>query len=88
MKAARNAMPAGARTAELLQSLMDASGAILEDFHAIGYSLGGQHVGGLGHAMEGRMTRITALDPAGELLILVFLGLILVQKQAQCFTLI
>merc|ERR1712241_1464813 len=67
VKAARNAMPAGARTAKFLQSLMEASGAVLEDFHAIGYSLGGQHVGGLGQAMEGRMKRITALDPAGPM---------------------
>ena len=66
VKAARNAMPAGARVAELLQSLIDVGGAALEDFHAVGYSLGGQMVGGLGHAMEGRMKRITALDPAGE----------------------
>jgi len=67
VKAARNAMPAGARTADFLRGLMEASGAVLEDFHAIGYSLGGQHVGGLGHAMEGKMKRITALDPAGPM---------------------
>ena len=65
VKAARNAMPAGARVAELVQSLMDTTGASLEDFHGIGSSLGGQLMGGLGHAMEGKMSRITALDPAG-----------------------
>ena len=77
MKAARNAMPAGARTAQLLQSLMEGSGAVMEDFHAIGYSLGGQHVGGLGYAMGGKMRRITALDPAGERISLVSIGFVI-----------
>ena len=64
--AARNAMPVGERAAEFLQSLIDISGAILEDFHGIGCSLGGQVMGGIGHAMKGEMKRITALDPAGK----------------------
>ena len=66
VKAARNAMPAGARVAELLKSIIQTTGASLEDFHGIGSSLGGQLMGGLGHAMEGKMKRITALDPAGD----------------------
>ena len=66
VKSARNAMPVGMRAAELLQELIDVSGAAVEDFHGIGVSLGGQVMGGLGHAMKGGMKRITALDPAGE----------------------
>ena len=40
VKAARNAMPSGARVAEFLQSLMDITGAALEDIHAIGRIMG------------------------------------------------
>ena len=65
VRAARNAIPSGSRVAEFLQSLMDVTGAPLEDFHAVGSSLGGQMMAGLGQGMEGRMKRITALDPAG-----------------------
>ena len=85
VKAARNAMPAGARTADFLRGLMEASGAVLEDFHAIGYSLGGQHVGGLGHAMEGKMKRITALDPAGERNMFTFPNLLLLHDEKKSF---
>lgn len=63
--AARNAMPVGTRAAEFLQYLIDISGAMLDDFHGIGCSLGGQVMGGMGHAMNGEIKRITALDPAG-----------------------
>ena len=59
-------MPVGARAAELIQSLIDVSGATLEDFHGIGCSLGGQVMGGIGKALNGEMKRITALDPAGK----------------------
>ena len=75
VKAARNAIPSGARVAEFLQGLMEVTGAPLEDFHAIGSSLGGQMMAGLGQAMEGRMKRITALDPAGSIIVLPFVDI-------------
>ena len=59
-------MPAGARVGELISGLEEVAGAVLEDFHAVGFSLGGQMVGAIGLATEGRMKRITALDPAGN----------------------
>ena len=68
VRAARNAIPSGLRVAEFLQSLMDVTSAPLEDFHAIGSSLGGQMMAGLGQGMEGSMKRITAMDPAGKTL--------------------
>ena len=58
-------MPAGARAGELIGDLEEVAGAVLEDFHAVGFSLGGQMVGAIGLATGGRMKRITALDPAG-----------------------
>ena len=57
------------RVAEFLQSLMDITGTTLEDIHAIGSSLGGQMMGGVGLTMGGKMKRITALDPAGKLIL-------------------
>jgi len=65
-KAARNCVPAGARVGELIRGLQEVGGAVIEeDFHTVGYSLGGQMVGAIGLATEGKMKRITSLDPAG-----------------------
>ena len=41
-KAARNCVPAGARVGELIRGLEEVGGAMLEDFHTVGFSLGGQ----------------------------------------------
>ena len=41
-KAARNCVPAGARVGELIRGLEEVGGALLEDFHTVGFSLGGQ----------------------------------------------
>ena len=42
-KAARNCVPAGARVGELIRGLQEVGGAVIEeDFHTVGYSLGGQ----------------------------------------------
>ena len=41
-RAARNCVPAGARVGQFLDGLTEASGALLEDFHTVGFSLGGQ----------------------------------------------
>ncbi len=38
-----------------------------EDIHVIGGSLGGQAAGHVGHAVGGKVGRITALDPSGPL---------------------
>ena len=35
-------MPAGARVGELISGLEEVAGAVLEDFHTVGFSLGGQ----------------------------------------------
>ena len=34
-------------------------------FHAVGFSLGAQVTGHLGYKLQGRIQRITGLDPAG-----------------------
>ena len=52
---------------EFIQFLMDKYGGKLEDFHPIGFSLGGQTVGSIGEYFNGKMERISALDPAGPL---------------------
>ena len=62
--AAYNAFPTGEHVATFLKNLTSWTGADVGDFHAIGYSLGGQVIAGLGQAMPG-LKRITALDPAG-----------------------
>jgi len=65
VEAVQALVPSGAYTGDLIRSLMEVAGASLEDFHAIGFSLGAQFVGALGLAMDKKMTRITGLDPAG-----------------------
>ncbi len=52
-----------ARWIRLLVSL----GVRWEDIHVIGGSLGGQAAGHVGHAVGGKVGRITALDPSGPL---------------------
>ena len=39
----------------------------MSSFHPVGFSLGGQVVGHLGYKMDGKLHRITGLDPAGKL---------------------
>ena len=54
--------------ADLIQHLVNYFEEVqLEDFHPVGFSLGGQVAGHLGNHLEGQLPRITGLDPAGAL---------------------
>ncbi len=64
-QAAYNALPAGEHAADFIRQLISDHGAAIEDFHVVGFSLGGQMVAGIGQGMGGALKRITALDPAG-----------------------
>lgn len=63
--AAENAKPVGLHAAEFIRFMIDEMDGKIEDFHPIGFSLGGQVVGNLGHGLAGELPRISALDPAG-----------------------
>ena len=63
--AAENAQPVGYHAAEFIRFLVDTTNAKLEDFHPIGFSLGGQVVGNIGHGLDGELPRVSGLDPAG-----------------------
>lgn len=58
--AASNTLPVGKHTASLLDHLSRSTGADLQDFHLIGFSLGAHVVGITGkHVKEGRIKKIT-----------------------------
>lgn len=65
--AAENTKPTGYRIGDFIEFVINTTGAELKDFHAVGFSLGGQVVGHLGFRTGGKMSRITGLDPAGPL---------------------
>ena len=66
--AAANTKPVGYLAADFISYLVDIFDASsLEDFHPVGFSLGGQVVGHLGYRLNGTLPRITGLDPAGPL---------------------
>ncbi len=65
-QAAYNSLPVGYHAGKLISQIVTETGALLADFHVVGFSLGGQMVAGIGKALEGKLNRITALDPAGE----------------------
>ncbi|XP_046994128.1 pancreatic triacylglycerol lipase-like [Schistocerca americana] len=66
--AASNTTVVAERVAALLDALIAGLGARDADFHLLGFSLGAQVMGQVGHAMTaGRVHRITALDPAKPL---------------------
>ncbi|RVE40616.1 hypothetical protein evm_014735 [Chilo suppressalis] len=57
-------------TAQLIDDLIENHGFTLDQFHPIGFSLGGQTVGYIGNYLKsGRLNRITALDPAFPLFV-------------------
>ena len=64
--AAENSKPVGYRIADFIDFIINTTGAKLEEIHPIGFSLGAQVVGHLGYKTEGKMARITGLDPAGK----------------------
>ncbi|XP_023936681.2 endothelial lipase-like, partial [Bicyclus anynana] len=65
MQAARNTELAGMCTAQLIDELVQKHGFSLPNFHVIGFSLGGQTAGYIANYLKsGKLSRITALDPA------------------------
>lgn len=71
-----NAIPNSYKVGEIIGKTllsMKSSGFRLENFHLVGHSLGGHLVGFIGRSVQNnsnqtvRITRITALDPAGPL---------------------
>ncbi|CAG9785685.1 unnamed protein product [Diatraea saccharalis] len=70
MEAARNTELVGMCTAQLIDVLIDDFNFTLDQFHPIGFSLGGQVAGYIGNYIKsGQLKRITALDPAMPLFI-------------------
>ncbi len=71
LAAAANARPVGVHAARFLRgTLMDRRvGLRMEGVRVVvGFSLGAQAVGNMGNALDGRLGRISGLDPAGKLL--------------------
>nr|XP_034827329.1 inactive pancreatic lipase-related protein 1-like isoform X1 [Maniola hyperantus] len=64
-QAAHNTELAGMCTAQLVDNLVQKYNFPLSDIHVIGFSLGGQVAGYINnHLKSGKLSRITALDPA------------------------
>ncbi|CAH1779303.1 unnamed protein product [Owenia fusiformis] len=63
-QSAMNTRVIGGCTGHLVETLVNA-GNTWNDFHCIGHSLGGQVCGFAGKKTEGRMARVTGMDPAG-----------------------
>ncbi|XP_046966625.1 pancreatic lipase-related protein 2-like [Vanessa cardui] len=65
---ATSGVPAvGRRLGQFLEFLHRVTGAPFESMHLIGYSLGAHVVGNAGRELEGKVARVTGLDPAGPL---------------------
>ncbi|CAH1779755.1 unnamed protein product, partial [Owenia fusiformis] len=63
-QSAMNTRVIGACTGHLVDTLVNA-GNTYGDFHCIGHSLGAQTCGFTGKSTNGRMARVTGMDPAG-----------------------
>ncbi|XP_053611456.1 pancreatic lipase-related protein 2-like [Plodia interpunctella] len=57
----------GVGLGQFVRYLVGVTGASYDRIHLVGFSLGGHLVGNAGRELEGRVARITALDPAGPL---------------------
>ena len=64
-QAVKNVPKVGETVADFINFLVDTFDLSLDDFHPIGFSLGGQVVGAIGESLNGALPRISALDPAG-----------------------
>ncbi|RVE54443.1 hypothetical protein evm_000928 [Chilo suppressalis] len=64
---ARNGVPAVGRGLGQFINWLVTLGASYDKMHLVGFSLGGHLVGNAGRETEGRIKRITSLDPAGPL---------------------
>ncbi|XP_053611460.1 phospholipase A1 member A-like [Plodia interpunctella] len=57
----------GVGLGQFIRYLVGVTGASYDTIHLVGFSLGAHLVGNAGRELEGRLARITALDPAGPL---------------------
>jgi hypothetical protein len=63
--AVENAQNVGQRTGQFVQFMINNLQLSPEDVHVVGFSLGGQLVSFIGRETNGKLARITGLDPAG-----------------------
>ena len=86
LAAAANARPVGVHAARFLRgTLMDRRvGLRMEGVRAVvGFSLGAQAVGNMGNALDGRLGRISGLDPAGKLFLVFYAYKIVLHTMCQ-----
>ena len=65
--ACKNTKLVGHTTAEFVRWLVEEMEVSYDNVHVLGSSLGAQAAGYVGHFTEGRLGRITGLDPSGPL---------------------